>query len=113
MPRLDFHLFKTFRNRLVFGMSLSPLRNDLAKIYEPTAPAPTQRLATLRAESSPAYTFMFRWLLGRRQLNNKVPVRSGLKTTEIGRIPRSSRRLSGLLFAIGRYRDILCRGEQS
>ena len=31
------------------GMSLPTLRNDLAKVYEPKAPAPSQRLATLRA----------------------------------------------------------------
>jgi DNA repair photolyase len=30
-------------------MSLPTLRNDLSKIYEPKAPAPSQRLATLRA----------------------------------------------------------------
>jgi DNA repair photolyase len=30
-------------------MSLPTLRNDLSKIYEPRAPAPTQRLATLTA----------------------------------------------------------------
>ena len=30
-------------------MSLPALRNDLSKIYEPKAPAPSQRLATLRA----------------------------------------------------------------
>ena len=49
MARLDFDLFKTFGHRLTFGMSLPTLRNDLAKVYEPRAPAPTQRLATLRA----------------------------------------------------------------
>jgi DNA repair photolyase len=30
-------------------MSLPTLRNDLARVYEPKAPAPSQRLATLRA----------------------------------------------------------------
>jgi DNA repair photolyase len=30
-------------------MSLPTLRNDLSKIYEPKAPAPTLRLATLKA----------------------------------------------------------------
>jgi DNA repair photolyase len=48
MARVDFDLFRTFGNRLVFGMSLPTLRNDLAKVYEPKAPAPTQRLATLK-----------------------------------------------------------------
>jgi len=42
-------LFRSFGKRLVFGMSLPTLRNDLAKVYEPKAPAPSQRLATLRA----------------------------------------------------------------
>lgn len=49
LARADFDLFKTFGKRLVFGMSLPTLRNDLAKVYEPKAPAPSQRLATLRA----------------------------------------------------------------
>jgi DNA repair photolyase len=49
LARLDFELFKTFGNRLAFGMSLPTLRNDLAKLYEPRAPAPSQRLATLKA----------------------------------------------------------------
>jgi DNA repair photolyase len=49
LARRDFDLFKTFGNRLVFGMSLPTTRNDLARIYEPKAPSPSQRLATLRA----------------------------------------------------------------
>jgi DNA repair photolyase len=49
LARADFDLFKSFGNRLVFGMSLPTLRNDLAKLYEPRAPAPSQRLATLKA----------------------------------------------------------------
>src|SRR5436309_7797120 len=49
LARVDFDLFKSFGKRLVFGMSLPTLRNDLAKVYEPRAPAPSQRLATLRA----------------------------------------------------------------
>lgn len=49
LARADFDLFKSFGKRLVFGMSLPTLRNDLAKIYEPKAPAPSQRLATLMA----------------------------------------------------------------
>lgn len=49
LARLDFELFQSFGNRLVFGMSLPTIRNDLAKIYEPRAPSPTQRLATLMA----------------------------------------------------------------
>ncbi len=49
LAKQDFALFKTFGNRLLFGMSLPTLRNDLARIYEPRAPAPSQRLATLTA----------------------------------------------------------------
>jgi DNA repair photolyase len=48
LARADFDLFGGFGKRLVFGMSLPTLRNDLAKIYEPKAPAPSQRLAALR-----------------------------------------------------------------
>ena len=49
LARADFDLFKSFGPRLLFGMSLPTLRNDLSKIYEPKAPAPSQRLTTLRA----------------------------------------------------------------
>ena len=49
LARADFDLFRSFGKRLVFGMSLPTLRNDLAKVYEPKAPAPSQRLAVLRA----------------------------------------------------------------
>lgn len=51
LARADFDLFQSFGKRLVFGMSLPTLRNDLAKVYEPKAPAPSQRLAALRAAS--------------------------------------------------------------
>ena len=49
LARVNFDLFRSFGNRLIFGMSLPTLRNDLAKVYEPRAPAPARRLATLRA----------------------------------------------------------------
>ncbi len=49
LARLDFPLMKSFGNRLLFGMSLPTLNNQLSTIYEPKAPAPSQRLATLRA----------------------------------------------------------------
>jgi DNA repair photolyase len=49
LARQDFDLMKAFGNRLTFGMSLPTLDNDLARIYEPKAPAPSQRLETLRA----------------------------------------------------------------
>ncbi len=49
LARADFELFRSFGSRLVFGMSLPTLRNDFSKVYEPKAPAPSQRLATLQA----------------------------------------------------------------
>lgn len=49
LAKSDFDLFKSFGPRLLFGMSLPTLRNDLARVYEPRAPAPSQRLATLQA----------------------------------------------------------------
>lgn len=49
LARSDFDLYRSFGNRLIFGMSLPTLRNDLARVYEPKAPAPSQRLATLQA----------------------------------------------------------------
>ncbi|MEN9575612.1 MAG: hypothetical protein RL514_3467 [Verrucomicrobiota bacterium] len=49
LARQDFDLFKSFGNRLLFGMSVPTLNNRLARIYEPNAPSPTQRLATLQA----------------------------------------------------------------
>lgn len=49
LARADFELFKSFGPRLLFGMSLPTLRNDLARVYEPRAPAPSQRLAVLKA----------------------------------------------------------------
>ncbi len=51
LARQHFDLFRSFGHRLVFGMSLPTLRNDLARVYEPAAPAPSQRLATLQAAS--------------------------------------------------------------
>lgn len=45
----DFYQFEVFGPRLMFGVSLPTLRDDLAKTYEPTSPAPSQRLATLKA----------------------------------------------------------------
>ncbi len=49
LAKLDFDLFKRFGNRLLFGMSLPTLDNELARIYEPNAPAPSRRLETLQA----------------------------------------------------------------
>ena len=49
LARQDFDLFKSFGNRLLFGMSLPTLNDRLSRVYEPNAPSPTQRLATLQA----------------------------------------------------------------
>ena len=49
LARQDFDVMSTLGSRLLFGMSLPTLRNDLSRIYEPKAPAPSQRLATLQA----------------------------------------------------------------
>lgn len=49
LARTDFELYKSFGPRLVFGMSLPTLRNDLARVYEPGAPAPSRRFETLQA----------------------------------------------------------------
>ncbi len=49
LARRDFDLFKSFGPRLLFGMSLPTLRNALSRVYEPKAPSPSQRLATLHA----------------------------------------------------------------
>ena len=49
LARKDFDLFKSFGKRLMFGMSLPTLNDRLARVYEPNAPSPTQRLATLQA----------------------------------------------------------------
>jgi DNA repair photolyase len=49
LSRRDFDLYRSFGSRLLFGMSIPTLRNDLARIYEPRAPAPSARLATLTA----------------------------------------------------------------
>lgn len=48
MAEDDFDLFKSFGKRLMFGMSLPTLNNRISRMYEPHAPAPTQRLRTLK-----------------------------------------------------------------
>jgi DNA repair photolyase len=52
LVREDFDILKSFGNRLLLGMSIPTLRNDLAKIYEPKAPAPTVRLSALEDAKS-------------------------------------------------------------
>jgi DNA repair photolyase len=47
LAKQDFDLFHSFGKRLLFGMSVPTLRNDLASIYEPKAPAPSQRMGAL------------------------------------------------------------------
>lgn len=49
LARQDFDLMRQLGHRCMFGMSIPTLDNDLARIYEPKAPAPTKRLETLRA----------------------------------------------------------------
>lgn len=49
LARRDFDLYREFGDRLLFGMSLPTLDNRLAKVYEPGAPSPSQRLKTLQA----------------------------------------------------------------
>jgi DNA repair photolyase len=49
LAQKDFDLFQSFGKRLVFGMSLPTLSNELSRVYEPRAPSPAQRLAALRA----------------------------------------------------------------
>lgn len=48
LARKHFDIFKSFGNRLVFGMSLPTLNDKLCKIYEPKAPGPQKRLETLQ-----------------------------------------------------------------
>jgi len=55
LARADFDLFQSLGKRLVFGMSLPTLRPDLSRVHEPKAPAPSQRLAALRAAMAPTY----------------------------------------------------------
>ncbi len=49
LAKEDFELMKSLGHRLLFGMSLPTLNDRLARIYEPHAPSPTQRLKTLQA----------------------------------------------------------------
>lgn len=49
LARRFFPWMKAFGHRLTFGMSIPTLNNTLAKVYEPKAPSPSQRLATLKA----------------------------------------------------------------
>lgn len=44
----DFDLLASFGDRLLLGSSIPTLNNELARVYEPKAPAPTLRLEMLR-----------------------------------------------------------------
>jgi DNA repair photolyase len=48
LARLDFDLFKSFKSRLLFGMSVPTLDARLARLYEPNAPSPLKRMETLQ-----------------------------------------------------------------
>ncbi len=52
LARQDFDLFRTFGDRLLFGMSIPTLDDRLARLYEPKAPAPSRRLETLELASA-------------------------------------------------------------
>ncbi len=47
LAREDFDLFKSLGNRLLLGTSLPTLDDGLSRLYEPKAPAPSQRLKLL------------------------------------------------------------------
>ncbi len=49
LAKTDFGLMASFGHRLMFGMSLPTLNDDLARIFEPGAPGVAQRLKTLKA----------------------------------------------------------------
>lgn len=49
LAKADFDIFKSFEKKLLFGMSLPTLNDELLKVYEPHAPGVKQRLATLQA----------------------------------------------------------------
>jgi len=48
LAKEHFGLFKSFGDRLLFGMSLPTLNDKLCKVYEPNAPGPNARLKTLQ-----------------------------------------------------------------
>ncbi len=57
LARGDFDLYRTFGNRLLFGMSIPTLDDRLARLYEPKAPAPSKRLETLRLAAAKGIPF--------------------------------------------------------
>ena len=61
LARADFDLFQSFGQRLVFGMSLPTLRNDLSKVYEPKAPRRLNGLPRCGPPKRPVCMFMWPW----------------------------------------------------
>jgi len=49
LAKIDFDVMKSLGDRLLFGMSLPTLNDQLIRIYEPSAPGATARLKTLKA----------------------------------------------------------------
>jgi DNA repair photolyase len=49
LARNHFDLFKSYGDRLLFGMSLPTMNDKLCKFYEPNAPSPQARLKALQA----------------------------------------------------------------
>ena len=49
LAKIDFDVMKSFGDRLLFGMSLPTLNDQLIRIYEPSAPGANARLRTLKA----------------------------------------------------------------
>lgn len=48
LAKRHFDLFKSFGDRLVFGMSLPTMNDKLCRVYEPNAPGPNARLKMLQ-----------------------------------------------------------------
>ena len=48
LAKQDFDLYKKFGNRLIFGMSVPTLRQNLLDVYEPQAPSAQARVRTLQ-----------------------------------------------------------------
>lgn len=53
LAKSDFDLFAAFGKRLTFGMSLPTLRDDLSRIFEPKAPAPSNALPRCARRAGP------------------------------------------------------------
>jgi DNA repair photolyase len=60
LAKKDFELYKRFKHRLLYGMSLPTLDDKLARIYEPHAPAPSKRLETFQAAKDAGVNRLYR-----------------------------------------------------